>query len=237
MRLKTSGRDGEGRSAGGGGGGGSRCADSALVAPVAAEADEGTGPGLLPPPPPLAGVRMVLLPPPPPVGCGPSPPGSPRLARLGIWRFAGLGSSGPRAEEGRVPSILGGAVHRRVAGGSEPGRAEAGQARPRAPGFRDEYLASRRYAGRGPWAAVACRGAGVAFVARPVAAVDAPAQAPAPGARWRPMFQAECALHALPAPGGRLRCGAARGALRAGARGGLRAHGSRGGPPSRGRGK
>ena len=42
---------GGGRSAGGDGGGESRGADSAPVAPVVAEADVGTGPGLSPPPP------------------------------------------------------------------------------------------------------------------------------------------------------------------------------------------
>ena len=41
----------------------------------------------------------------------------------------------------------------------------------------------------------------------------------------------------LPAPGGRLRCGAASGTLLGGARGGLLAYGSRGPPLSRGRGK
>ena len=56
---------------------------------------------------------------------------SPSGRRLGAWRFVGLGSSGPNVEEGRVPSVLGGAVHRRAAGGPELGRAwEAGRARP-----------------------------------------------------------------------------------------------------------
>ena len=68
---------------------------------------------------------------PPPDRDGPSsaePPWS--AGRLGAWRFMGLGSSGPNAEEGRVPSVLGGAVHRRVVGGPEFGRApEAGRAR------------------------------------------------------------------------------------------------------------
>ena len=97
--------------------------------PALAEEDEGTGLGLLPPPP-LAGVIGGLLPP-HPLTVAPPPPRSPRLARLGAWRFTGLGTSGPRAEEGRVPKSLGGAGHRRVAAGSEPGRAwEAGRARP-----------------------------------------------------------------------------------------------------------
>ena len=46
---------------------------------------------------------------------------------------------------------------------------------------------------------------------------------------------APCVL--LPAPGGRVCCGAASGTLRAGARGGLRGYWSRGGPSSRMRGK
>ena len=128
MRRKTSGSDGGrgGSSAGGDGGGESRGADSDPVAPVVAEAEEGTGPVLSPPP---AGGGEKGYATPASVSCGPTPPGSPRLARLGAWRFAGLGSSGPNVEEGRVPSILGGAVHRRVAGGPELGRArEAGQA-------------------------------------------------------------------------------------------------------------
>ena len=80
-------------------------------------------------PPPLAGVRRVLLPPPPRGLWAPSP----RVTPVSLVRrvaLRGLGSSSPRAGEGRVPSNLGGAVHRRVAGGSESGRAwEAGRAR------------------------------------------------------------------------------------------------------------
>ena len=90
MRLKTSGSDRGGRSAGGDGGGESRGAGSAPAAPVEAEAEEGTGPGLLPPP---AGGGEKGSATPPPVSCGLTPPGSPRLARLGAWRFAGPGSS------------------------------------------------------------------------------------------------------------------------------------------------
>ena len=73
-------------------------------------------------PPLLAGVRRDPLPP-PPVSSGLTSPGSPQLGRLGARRFAGLESSGPRVEDGRVPSTLGGAVHRRVVGGPELGRA------------------------------------------------------------------------------------------------------------------
>ena len=118
MRLKTSGSDGGSRSAGGGGGGESRCVGGAPVAPGMRRRMRG----------PASGERGSAAP--PPVGCRPTP-GSPRLARLGGWHFAGLGTSGPRAEEGRVPRTLGGAVHRRVTGGSESRRAwEAGRARP-----------------------------------------------------------------------------------------------------------
>ena len=43
----------------------------------------------------------------------------------------GLGSSSPNVEGGRVPSVLGGVVHRRAAGGPELGRAwKAGRPRP-----------------------------------------------------------------------------------------------------------
>ena len=105
----------------GGGMVGSRSAGSAPVDSVKTEAPAGIGPGL----PSLLGVgggEKGSASPPPDRG-GPSstePPWSAR--RSGAWRFVGLGSSGPNAEEGRVPSVLGGAVHRRV-GGPEFGRA------------------------------------------------------------------------------------------------------------------
>ena len=139
---------------GGVGGGGSRGADSAPVAPVVAEAEAGTGPG--PSSPPAGGGEKGSAIP-PPISCGPTPPGSSRLARLGAWRFAGLESSGPRAEEGRVPSVLGGAVHRRVARGPELGRAwEAGRARP----SRDDNAAApaRRSSGTSTWRPGTTRG-------------------------------------------------------------------------------
>ena len=60
------------------------------MAPAGAEEDEWVGPGLLPPPPPLlAGVIGGSLPPPTVIRCN-SPPGPSRLARLRVWRFAGL---------------------------------------------------------------------------------------------------------------------------------------------------
>ena len=97
MQLKTSGSDEGGRSAGGDGGGESRGADSAPVAPVVAEAEAETGPR--PSSPPAGGGEKGSATP-PPISWGPTPPGSSRLAGLGAWRFAGLGSSGPVAEEG-----------------------------------------------------------------------------------------------------------------------------------------
>ena len=94
----------------------------------------GSVPGCCPPPPPPPaglGDRGTAAPPPVARCEPPPPPGSPRLSRLGVWRFAGPEASGPRAGEGRVPSTLGGAAHRRAAGGPESGRAwDAGRARP-----------------------------------------------------------------------------------------------------------
>ena len=101
----------------------------APVAPALAGEDEGIGLGLSPPPPPppLAGVIGGLLPPHPLFDDPPPPP--PRVPPVSPVRR--LAASGPSAGEGRVPRTLGGAVHRRVAGGPEPGRAwEAGRARP-----------------------------------------------------------------------------------------------------------
>ena len=101
-----------------GGGGGSRGASSAPVDPVEAEAAAGTGPALSSLPAVGGGGEKGSASPPPDRG-GPSSPEPSRLARrrLGAWRFVGLGSSGLNVEEGRVPSVLGGAVHRCAAGG------------------------------------------------------------------------------------------------------------------------
>ena len=215
------------------------------AAPALAEEDEGTGHGLSPPPP-LAGVIGALLPP-HPLAVDPPPPGSPRLARLGAWRLAGLGTSGPRAEEGRVPRTLGGAEHRRAAGGSEPGRAwEAGRARPNQ---EDSAAApARRASGTSTWRPVATRGGAMGQPGPPEEPVwpSWPARQqrlmPQPKLLHRAQDGAPCSKQSapcvpLPATGGRLRCGAASETLRAGARRGHRAYGSRGGPPSRGRGK
>ena len=84
-----------------------------------------------------------------------------------------------------MPRTLGGAAHRRVAGGSEPGRAwEAGRARPsqedsvaaparRASGMSTWRPGATRGGGGGLWGSWDPRGASVAFVARPAAAPDA----------------------------------------------------------------
>ena len=105
-----------------------------------------------------------------------------------------------------MPSTLGGAAHRRAAGGPELGRAwDAGRARPsqedsaaapRASGLGDEHLAARRDPWWGHGAAGAPRGARVALVASSAAAADTSAQASAAGTRRRPMLQAERALRA-----------------------------------------
>ena len=97
---------------------------SAPMASALAAEDEEIGLGLSPPPPPASwGDRGSPAPPTRRSMTHPSPPGSPRLARLGAYRFAGLGASGPRAGEGRVPTTLGRAMHWRVAGRLESGRA------------------------------------------------------------------------------------------------------------------
>ena len=200
-----------------------------------------------PPPPPLAGVIGGLLPPPTRWLSPPPQHGSPRLARLGAWRCAGLGASGPRAEEGRVPRTLGGAAHQRVAGGSDPGRAwEAGRARP----SQEDNAAgpARRASGTSTWRPGTTRGGAMGQLGPPEEPVwpSWPARQqrlmPQPGLLHRAQDGAPCCKQSqpcvpLPAPGGRLRYGAASGTLRTGARGGRRAYGSRGGPPSRGREK
>ena len=86
--------------------------------------------GCCPHPPPVGSGDKGFVAPPPTARCD-TPPGTHRLARLGVSRFAGLEASGPRAGEGRVPSTLGGAAHRRAAGGPLSGRAcDAGRACP-----------------------------------------------------------------------------------------------------------
>ena len=76
--------------------GGSRGANSAPVAPVAAGAKEGTGPGLSPPPA-SGGERDPLTP--HPLAVAPLPPGPPGLARLGA-RVSGAWVVGPQVGGG-----------------------------------------------------------------------------------------------------------------------------------------
>ena len=185
----------------------------------------------MPPPPAGWGDRGSVAPP-PTVWCD-TPPGTPRLARLGVWRFAGLEEPKSKAGGGRVPSTLGGAAHRRAAGGSESGRAcDAGRARP---SQEDNAAApARRASGTSTWRPGATRGGATGQHEPP----EGPAWPTWPARQQRLMPQprllqrahdgAPCSKQSapcvpLPAPGGRLRYGAARGTLLAGARGGRRA--------------
>ena len=105
-----------------------------------------------------------------------------------------------------MPSVLGGGpAPARCWGprGREGLRGRAGPSKPGgqrhrscSPVLGDEHLAARL----DPRAARARRGVSVSFVARPAAAADAPAQASAPSARRRPMFQAQRALSATARP-------------------------------------
>ena len=91
---------------------------------------------------------------------GPSstkPPQSARRSSAG--RFQGLGLLGPSAEEGRVPSVVGGGggVHQRDAGRAEAGSAwEAGRACP----IQEDGAAApaHRSSGRSTWRPGATRG-------------------------------------------------------------------------------
>ena len=172
-----------------------------------------------PPPPPSVGWGDRGYAAPPPV----VPVGSPRLARLGVWRFAGLAASGPRAGEGRVPSTLGGAAHRRVAGGPESGRAwDDGRARQ---SQEDSAAAPAcRASGTSTWRPGATRGRATGQPGPP----EEPAWPSWPARQQRLMPQprllhrahdgAPCSKQGAPcvpppALGGRLRCGAASGTL------------------------
>ena len=132
-----------------------------------------------------------------------------------------------------MPSTLGGAAHRRAAGGPESGRAcDAGRARP---SQEDNAAApARRASGTSTWRHGATRGGATGQPEPP----EGPRWPTWPARQQRLMPQpkllqrvhdgAPCSKQSapcvpLPAPGGRLRCGAARGTLRAGARGGRRA--------------
>ena len=217
MRLKMSRSDAGGSAASGGGGcsagvggwsGGSRGASSAPPDPVEAEAAAGTEPG--PSSLTAGGGGGSATPLPTRGGSTLLEPSRLARRRLGIWRFLSLGSLAANAEEGRVPSVLGGAVHRHAArgpgkrGGPAPARrtmrpphacwASDNAAPPCASGLRDEYSAPRRGPGRDSRTAWARRGAGVAVVACPATAANAPAQASAPCATQRPMLRAERVL-------------------------------------------
>ena len=97
MRLKTSGSDEGGRSAGGDGGGGSRGADSAPVAPVVAEAEAGTGPG--PSSPPAGGGEKGSATPPHPLAVAPLPRVLP-VSPVRCLAFRGPGVVGPQGGGG-----------------------------------------------------------------------------------------------------------------------------------------
>ena len=132
-----------------------------------------------------------------------------------------------------MPSTLGGAAHRRAAGGPESGRAcEAGRARPSQEA--NAAAPAHRASGTSTWRPGATRGGTTGQLELP----EGPAWPVWPARQQRLMPQprllqrahdgAPCTKHSvpcvpLPAPRGRLRCGAARGTLRAGARGGRRA--------------
>ena len=119
------------------------------------ECQGGRSRAIAPPPPAGWGDRGFVAPP-PALWCD-IPPGTPRIARLGVWRFAGLEESRSKAGAGPVPSTLGGAAHRRAAGGPESGRAcDAGRARP---SQEDNAAApARRASGTSTWRPGATQG-------------------------------------------------------------------------------
>ena len=197
-----------------------------------AQAESARGAGFWLCPPPAGWGNRGSVAPPPTVWCD-IPPGTPPLARLGVWRFAGLEEPRSKAGGGRVPSTLGGAAHRRAAGGPESGRAcDARRARP---SQEDNAAApARRASGTSTWRPGATRGGATGQLEPPegLAWPTWPARQqrlmPQPRLLQRAHDGAPCSKQSapyvpLPAPGGRLRCGAARGTLLAGARGGRRA--------------
>ena len=118
MRPKKSGSD-----AGGGGGGGGRVLRRGRLPCRAGRISGARGrlPRVVPPGRWWGGERVNV---PPTRAYWPLFHGPPQSARrLSAGCFGGLGLSGPSAEEGRVPSVLGGAAHRRDTGGPEAGRA------------------------------------------------------------------------------------------------------------------
>ena len=131
----------------------SRGVGGAPVGPAETSAPAGTGPELSSP---AVGERRTGQRPPLPDVLAPHSPHPPRSARRSsLGHFGGLESSGPRAEGGRVPSVMGGGggMHQRDAGGAEAGRAwEAGRARP---SQEDSASApTRRSSGTSTWRSV-----------------------------------------------------------------------------------
>ena len=162
------------------------------------------GPSLGRRPPLLAGVRGIYYPPHLLAGA-PLPRVLPvsavrRVALRGPWVVGpqgGGGASTQRSRRCRAPACRRGAQACEGLGSRAGPLLPRGQhGRCRASGLGDEHLAPWRDPGRAPWAAGARGGAGVAIVARPAAAADAPAEASAPGARRRPMFPADRTLRA-----------------------------------------
>ena len=187
---------------------------------------------------------------PPPLGCA-----DPTIAVLrhaggqawgasGAWGSRALGPGGGggggqclgrcHAPAGR----WGARVREGLGRGLRPVEPGGQRRRPRAPVLRNKDLAARRDPRRCRRPPQARRRAAMPLVAGAAAAADAPPQAFAPGAQGRPVLQAEHAPSAapLPAPGGRLRCRAARGTLKGGGREGLLAYSRSSGTPSGGRG-
>ena len=107
---------GEGEAGESCGAGGVRVGEEGSAAPASSR------PGLFPP---ADGGGKEMSTPPPAELMGPSSTEPPRLARRSrAGHFGGLGLSGSSADERRVPSVLGGAAHRRDAGGPRPGGPE-----------------------------------------------------------------------------------------------------------------
>ena len=162
--------------------------------------------------------------------------------------FRGFEVVRPSAKEGQVPSILGGGgrapTRRRRARSWEglkgrAGPSEAGGQRRRSCALvlGDEHLAAQYDPGREPRTARPAKGSVCpSWPAGEYRLMPQPGllHLPRDGA---PNSKQSAPLVPVPAPRGRLRCGAARGTLLGGALGGLLAHGRKGGPPSRGRGK
>ena len=217
MQPKTSGSDASGAAAGGGGGGalvwgggGGKVLRRGRRPCRARGISEARGqrPGVVPPDRWWGGERVSI---PPPLAYWPliyrAPPVSQEVKRWPFW-VSGVvrpqcrgGAGAQRRGGGRAPARCRGARGRADlrgrAGLSKPGRQRR---RSCSPVLGDEHLAARREPGRDPRAARACRGVSVSFMACPTATADAPAQASAPGARRRPMFQAERALSATARP-------------------------------------